>query len=69
MKDISKIEDRVDELSEEIVKIKRVLIMLYPADKKKSERAWKDLIKASKEVSKKWRGKGAVEEIRDQRTK
>ena len=69
MKDISRIEHRLDELSEEIVKIKKVLITLHPIDKKKSQKAWKDLQIASKDVSKKWKGKEAVGEIREQRTK
>ena len=69
MKDISRIEHRIDELSEEIVKIKKVLITLHPIDKKQSQKAWKNLQMSSKEVSKKWKGKGAVEEIREQRTK
>ena len=67
--DISEIKHRVDKLSEEIVEIKKVLITLRPVDKKKSEKAWKDILRTSKEISKKWKGKGAVEEIREQRTK
>lgn len=40
-----------------------------PVDKEKSEQIKRDWENLGKEVSKKWKGPSAVEEIRDQRTK
>jgi hypothetical protein len=36
---------------------------------KKTGTAWKNLLNASKQISKKWKGSSAVEEIRGQREK
>lgn len=45
------------------------VIVRKQIDLKKTKKAWKDLQKAGKEISKKWEGPPAVEEIREQRTK
>jgi len=69
MEKISRIRDKVDMLEEEIGEVKKVLIAMHPASSKQNRKSWKELVKASKEISKRWKGKSAVGEIREQRTK
>ena len=38
-------------------------------DKEKTEKAWKDLMEASKDISRLWEGPSAVEDIKAQREK
>jgi len=49
--------------------IKKIAIGLEESDKEKTERAWDDLMAASKEISREWKGVSAVEEIRAQKEK
>lgn len=53
----------------DLISIKRAIIGLDAKNSKKTEEAWKDLLSASKDISKKWDGESAVEEIRKQREK
>ena len=69
MEKISSIKNRIDMLEEDISEVKKVLITMRPISLKKNKRAWKELVKASKEISKRWKGKDAVSEIREQRSK
>lgn len=62
------IKSRLDEITEEIMEIKKSLIA-KPLDKKKTRKAWLDMKKASKDISKRWKGPAAVKEIKKQRTK
>lgn len=69
MHSTTEIEVKLENLTEEITELKKMLITLNIRNKSKSEKAWKRLMQSSKEISKKWRGKNAVEEIREQREK
>jgi len=69
MEKISDIKNKLDMLEEELKDVKKVLVTMGPANTKKNYRAWKRLVKAGKEVSRRWKGKDAAGEIREQRTK
>jgi len=56
-------------MTQELIQIKKIAIGLEESDKEKTERAWDDLMAASKEISREWKGVSAVEEIRNQREK
>lgn len=58
-----------DIMMQELVQIKRLVIDLGHRDEQKAENAWNELMAASKQISKEWRGPSAVEEIRSQREK
>jgi hypothetical protein len=59
--------ERLDQLTHEIVQLKSILIYQPSTDKARSSGAWRDLLKASEEVSNLWSGCSAVEEIQAQR--
>ena len=63
------IKGHLDRVTQELIQIKKLIIRLEVKDKQKTERAWDDLMSASKEISLAWKGETAVEEIRDQREK
>ncbi len=61
--------ERLDRLTHELVQLKASLIHeTRQHNRRKSERAWKDLMQASEEVSSLWSGPSALEEIQSQRT-
>ncbi|MEA1868647.1 MAG: hypothetical protein U9N09_00560 [Euryarchaeota archaeon] len=59
----------LDIIMQELVQIKRVVVGLGHRDEQKAEKAWNELMTASKQISKEWRGPSAVEEIKSQREK
>ena len=59
----------LDLMMQELVQIKRLVIGLGHRDEQKAENAWNELMAASKQISKEWKGPSAVEEIRSQREK
>jgi hypothetical protein len=59
--------ERLDKLSHEINQLKSILIFQSQPEKKKSSKAWDNLVKASEEVSDLWTGCSALEEIQTQR--
>jgi len=59
----------LDIMMQELVQIKRVIIGLGHRDEQKTEKAWDELMAASKQISKEWRGPSAVKEIKSQREK
>jgi hypothetical protein len=63
------IKEQLDRISRELMQLKKMLVYDGVIDKQKTEVAWKNLLNASKEISKKWKGPSAVEEIRGQREK
>lgn len=63
------IERQLDGLIAAISELKRYLILHSLPAQGEASPAWKDLIEASKEISDRWTGRGAVEEIRSQREK
>jgi len=60
---------RLDIMMQELVQIKRVVIGLGYRDEQKAEKAWDELMTASKQISKGWSGPSAMEEIKSQREK
>ncbi len=60
---------KLEHIMEDVDAIKKALIRAETLDKKKTEAAWKDLTEASAEISKRWKGPSAVNEIKAQRTK
>lgn len=63
------IKKHLDHISRELTLLKKRLIYGGVIDKQKTETAWKNLLNTSKQISKKWKGPSAVEEIRKQRGK
>ena len=61
--------ERLDQLTHEIVQLKSILIYQSTPDKARSSGDWRDLLKASEEVSNRWSGSSALEEIQEQRGK
>lgn len=58
---------KVDRLAEEIKDLQHVVRQLKPPEENATEDAWQTLLALSEEVSAKWHGPDAVEEIRVQR--
>ncbi len=69
MSDVQSLMEHLDRMTQELTQIKKIAIGLVECDKGKTERAWDDLMAASKEISQEWKGVSAVEEIRAQREK
>ena len=69
MEDIQEIEEYLEHISEELSQIRKITLDFRIVDKLKAERAWDDLMEASKEISREWKGPTAVEEIKSQREK
>ncbi len=69
MQDLNILKEHLDRLTDELMEIKKIAIRLDTFNMEKAERAWTDLMSASEDISQKWRGPGAVEEIRLQREK
>lgn len=59
--------ERLDRLTHEVVQLKSILVYQAQPYNKKSTAAWRDLMKASEEVSDLWSGPSSLEEIRAQR--
>ena len=69
MSGVQSLREHLDRMTQELTQIKKIAIGLEERDKEKTERAWDDLMAASKEISREWKGFSAVEEIRNQREK
>jgi len=69
MEDTKKIRERLNHILGEVVGLKKDLITLGLKDKNRADEAWADLFTAIPEVTRLWRGPGAVSEIRNQREK
>lgn len=69
MQDLHLLKEHLDRMTQELMEVKKIAIRLETIDQEKAERAWKDLMSASEEISQKWEGPSAVEEIRLQREK
>ena len=59
--------EHLDKLTHEVVQLKSILINKEQPRKPKANGAWRDLMKASKEVATLWTGGSAIEEIQSQR--
>ncbi|HIE17079.1 MAG TPA: hypothetical protein EYP71_02680 [Dehalococcoidia bacterium] len=69
MQDLHLLKEHLDRMTQELMEVKKIAIRLETIDQEKAERAWKDLMSASEEISQKWEDPSAVEEIRLQREK
>lgn len=69
MQNLQEIEERLEHISEELSQIRKITLDLKTVDKIKAERAWEDLMDASKQISREWKGPTALEEIQSQREK
>lgn len=69
MQNLQEIKEHLEHITEELSQIKKITIELITVDKIRAERAWNDLMEASKQISKEWKGPTALEEIQSQREK
>ena len=69
MKQQNNLHGRLDHIFSELVEIKKEIIALNLKDRKKASSALKDLVTAIPEVTRRWKGRGAIDEIRRQREK
>lgn len=63
------IKEQLDRISRELMQLKKMVVYEGVIDKQRTERAWKNLLNASKQISRRWKGLSAVEEIKRQREK
>jgi hypothetical protein len=66
-KELIEIKGRLNRVTHELIQIKKIFIELNIKDEQKAEQAWNDLMSASKEISKTWRGRNCYR--RDKRSK
>lgn len=69
MQDLHLLKEHLERMTQELMEVKKIAIRLETVDREKAERAWKDLMLASEEISGRWKGPSAVEEIGLQREK
>ena len=69
MQDLHLLKGHLNRITQELMEAKKIAIRLETIDQEKAERAWEDLMLASEEISQKWEGPSAAEEIRLQREK
>ena len=69
MADLKTLKDSINHVEEDLINIKKTIISLDISNKEKNQEAWDDMMSASKEISKLWKGISVVEEIRKQREK
>jgi hypothetical protein len=67
MKQVNTLNGRLDHIFAELIEIKKEIITLNLKDRKKATLALRDLVSAIPEVTQRWSGPDAVEEIRQQR--
>lgn len=63
------IKEQLDRISRELMQLKKMVVYEGVIDKQRTERAWKNLLNASKQISRRWKGLSAFEEIKRQREK
>ena len=51
MQDLHLLKEHLDRMTQELMEVKKIAIRLETIDKEKAERAWKDLILASEDIS------------------
>ncbi len=67
--DLTSVQQQIDRLYAELAILKRHVITQASSQNPSSQSALKDLKEAAKEISARWTGPGAIEEIRAQREK
>ena len=69
MQDLHLLKKHLDSITQELTEAKKIAMRLGTADREKAEIAWTDLMIASEEISRRWAGPSASEEIAVQREK
>jgi hypothetical protein len=69
VQDLHLLKKHLDSITQELAEAKKIAIRLGAIDREKAERAWADLMIASAEISRRWVGPSAREEIELQREK
>ncbi len=69
MQSMETLRDKIEHIEQDLVSVRKIIITMNVRNEQKTEAAWKDLIDASKNISKFWNGTSVVEEIRRQREK
>ena len=69
MQDLHLLKEHLERMTRELMEVKKIAIRLEPIDREKAEKAWDDLMSASEEISQRWEGPSAAEEVRLQREK
>jgi len=67
--DLDVLKVHLDHLTQELTEVRKIIINMEVIDREKIERAWRDLVSVSEEVSRDWKGPTVAEEIRLQREK
>ena len=67
--DMKHIQEHLDSIEQEVVQLRKVAIYNKVVDNDKTQKAWTELIALSGEISERWKGPAAVEEVRSQREK
>ncbi|MDQ1317777.1 MAG: hypothetical protein QG641_39 [Candidatus Poribacteria bacterium] len=62
-------EEYLDNIESALIQLKKKAIYEKKVDLVKNQKAWDNLMSLSEEITKKWKGDSAVDEIRSQRTK
>ena len=67
--DMKYIKEHLDSIEQAVVQLRKVAIYNKVVDNDKIQKAWTELIALSKEISERWKGPSAVDEVRSQREK
>ena len=67
--DMKRIKEHLDSIEQEVVQLRKVTIYSKVTDGDKNQKAWTELMALSDEISERWKGPSAVEEVRSQREK
>ncbi len=68
MENSNLIREKIGYIEQDLMAVKKLIIGMDAKTKGKTEKAWSDMLNASKEISKQWKG-SVVDEIRSQRKK
>jgi 5-bromo-4-chloroindolyl phosphate hydrolysis protein len=67
--DMKYIKEHLDSIEREVIQLRKVTIYNKVIDSDKNQKAWTELMALSSEISERWKGPSAVEEVRSQREK
>jgi len=67
--DMKNIKEHLDSIEQEVVQLRKVAIYNRAIDNDKTQKAWTELMALSGEISERWKGHSAVDEVRSQREK
>jgi 5-bromo-4-chloroindolyl phosphate hydrolysis protein len=67
--DMNYIKEHLDSIEREVVQLRKLTIQRKAIDSDNNQKVWTELMALSGEISERWRGPSAVEEVRSQREK